>query len=160
VLTSHTYRLLKGSSWGIVIALQGEVVPGTSISPTAVKITDGIWLQIDTGWRLGEEQMGYLKRGLLLVAADIERTVGGGRPTLVRLTGLQFNPTDYQPEGLAAAIAEWAAQTCGFPSPQISTTFDRSRHRYVFTFAGDAADQPQAQELRTRIDIIARSPRH
>jgi hypothetical protein len=140
VLTSHTYRLLKGSSWGIVITLEGEVVPGTGISPGAVKITDGIWLEIDVGWRLSEEQVGRLQRGLLLVAPDIERTAGGGRPILARLTGLQYNPTDYQPEGLVAAVAEWAAQACGFPSPPISATFDRARRRYVFTFPPDAVD--------------------
>lgn len=155
MLTSYTYRLLEGSSWGIVIGLQGEVMPGARIPPSAVKVADGLWLQVDVAWTVSEEQVGHLQRGLLLVACDIERTAGGVRPILVRVTGLQYNPTDYQPEGLVAAVAEWAAQACGFAKPHIPATFDRSRRRYVFTFARDAVDEPQTQEFRTRIDITA-----
>jgi hypothetical protein len=141
VLTSHTYRLLKGSSWGIVITVRGEVLAGAVLSPQSLKIGEALWLQLDLGWRLGEEEMEFLKRGLLLVRDDVEKVCRGGRPILVRLIELQHNPTDYQPEGLAAAIAEWTAQACGFPKPQIPAGFDRTQHRYVFDFSRVESDR-------------------
>jgi hypothetical protein len=131
---SYTYRLLKGASWGILITLRGDFLPAALLLPKATKITDAVWLQIDVGWCPSEEEVGFLRLGLNLVAGDVERTCGGRTPILVRLTGLQYNPTDYQPEGLAAAVAEWAAQACGFPRPEIPVAFDRARRRYVFDF--------------------------
>ncbi len=132
--TSYTYRLLKGASWGILITLRGDFLPTAILPPKAVKITDAVWLQIDVGWHPSEEEVGFLRLGLNLVAGDLERACGGRTPILVRLTGLQYNPTDYQPEGLAAAVAEWAAQVCGFPKPEVPVAFDRARSRYVFDF--------------------------
>lgn len=131
---SYTYRLLKGASWGIVITLRGEILTETVLPSDALKIADGVWLQIDVGWRPSEEQLEFLKLGINLVTSDVEKTYRGRTPILVRLTGLQYNPTDYQPEGLAAAVAEWTAQLCGFPKPEISVVFSRSKRRYVFDF--------------------------
>src|SRR5207245_1886673 len=115
--TSYTYRLLKDASWGIVITLGGDLLPGAILPPHALKISEAVWLDIDVGWRPSEEEVGFLKLGVNLVADEIERTCEGKLPIVVRVTGLQYTPSDYQPEGLAAAIAEWIAQQCGVPKP-------------------------------------------
>ena len=116
--TSYTYRLLKDASWGIVITLGGDLLPGAILPPHALKISEAVWLDIDVGWRPSEEEAGFLKLGVNLVADEIERTCEGKLPIVVRVTGLQYTPSDYQPEGLAAAIAEWIAQQCGVPKPE------------------------------------------
>ncbi len=132
--SSYTYRLLKGASWGIVITLRGEILTGVELPPNALKITEAMRLQIDVGWHPSEEEIEFLKRGLSLVASNVEKTCPGETPILVRLTGLDYNPTDYQPEGLAAAVTEWTAQLCRFPKPEIPVTFNRALRRYVFDF--------------------------
>jgi hypothetical protein len=128
-----------------VITVRGEIVAGAILSPNALKITEAVWLQIEVGWHPSDEEIRFLKQGLTLVARDVERTSQEKRPILVRLIDLQYNPTDYQPEGLAAAIAEWAAQACGFPKLEIPVVFNSERRRYVFDFPFG----------RTRIDITA-----
>jgi hypothetical protein len=118
-----------------VITLRGELLPGAALPPHAGKITEALWLQVDVGWRPSDEEIEFLKLGLHLVAGDVEKACRGKAPILVRLIGLDYNPTDYQPEGLTAAVAEWTAQACSFPKPEIPVAFDRARRRYVFDFA-------------------------
>jgi hypothetical protein len=133
VPTSYRYRLLKGAPWGVAIDLRGEALPlpAGPLPPGARQIAKGVWLQADPGWALSEEELDCLELGLRLVADGI----AARRPEasiLVRVVGLDFDPRDYQPEGLAAAIAEWAAQEFGFAKPEIPVTFDPDRNRYVF----------------------------
>ena len=155
--TSYTYRLLQGASWGIVITLRGEFLAEVVPPPNALKISEAVWLQVEVGWRPSEEEFGFLKLGLHLVAGEVERTCAGRTPTLVRLTGLQYNPTDYQPEGLAVAVAEWAAQACGFPKPEIAVAFDRARRRYVFDFPRAGKDRARAPGEGGRLDGLPKS---
>jgi hypothetical protein len=123
VPTSYRYRLLKGSTWGIAIDLQATA---SSLSanppPQAEKVVDRLYLQIDLGRPLTEEEVGFLRLGLRLVAAEI--ALRETTPILVRLVALEYNPCDYQPEGLAAAIAGWAAREFSFPESEIPVDFD------------------------------------
>ena len=108
-------------------------------------MADKLYLQIDLGRPLTEGELDFLRLGLRLVAADVaERRAG---PIQVRVVGLDYNPCDYQPEGLAAAVAEWAAREFGFPAPEIPVSFDRGRSRYVFAFDQAA---PSRADLRRR----------
>jgi hypothetical protein len=82
--------------------------------------------------RLTEREIYFLKLGLRLVATDIARTKPG--PILVRLLQVDYNPTDYQPEGLTCAIVAWTSQVFGFAKPEIGAEFDKRKARYVFSF--------------------------
>jgi hypothetical protein len=144
VPTTHRYRLLQGASWAIAVTLQGEAAPAASLPPGAMPVAGRVWLRLDVGWQPGDEEIGFLQLGLRLVAPAIERAWPGGGPVLVHLTGLEYNPCDYQPEGLAAAVAEWAALECGFPKPVIPAAFDPARRRYVDAFP--AVGQNQVDE--------------
>jgi hypothetical protein len=155
VLINYNYRLLKGASWGIAIKVVGEVLPGAVVPPGASKISEEVWLQVDVGWQPSEEEVGFLQQGLHLVTKELERSCSGRTPILVRLTGLQYNPTDYQPEGLAVAIAEWAAQACGFSKPEVPVVFDRTRRRYVFAFSGAETNRASALGEGTQMDNTA-----
>ncbi len=130
--------MLKGASWGIAIDLHAESspLPDGLLPPGAVQVAEGLWLQMDIGRLSTEEELAFLSLGLRLVAVDVAER----RPaqTLVRIVGLEYNPCDFQPEGLAVAVAEWAAREFGFPAPEIPVAFDRGRNRYVFAF--DAAE--------------------
>jgi hypothetical protein len=142
VPTSYRYRLLKGASWGIAIDLRAEALPppAAPVPPGARRVAEGVWLQADPGWPLTEEELAFMELGLQLVADGIAARRPGAS-ILVRVVGLDFDPRDYQPEGLAAAIAEWAAQEFGFAKPEIPVSFDPDRNRYVFRF-GRAEGRP------------------
>ena len=145
--TDYRYRLLKGTSWGIAIDLRAEsaLLPPGPLPPRAVKIAEALWLEMDMGRLPAEEELAFLSLGLRLVAAD----VASRRParTLVRIVGLDYNLCDYQPEGLAAAAAGWAATEFGFPVPEIPVAFDGRRNRYVFAF--DQAAPPLGRSAAT-----------
>jgi hypothetical protein len=140
VPTSYRYRLLKGATWGIAIDLRAEASPlPADPQPQAERVADGLYLQIDLGRPLTAEESGFLKLGLRLVAAEVIERRQGSAPIFVRVVDLEYNPCDYQPEGLAAAVAGWAAREFSFPGPEIPVAFDRGRNRYVFAF--DAAER-------------------
>jgi hypothetical protein len=136
--------LLKGAGWGIVITLGGEIQTGTILPPDALKITEAVWLQMDVGWRPSDEELKFLQLGLRLVAGNVETSCRGRPPVLVHLTRLHYNPTDYQPEGLVAAVAEWTAQMCAFPKPEIPVAYNRAQRRYIFDFSLTRTDRPIA----------------
>ena len=135
--TNYRYRLLKGAAWGIAIDLRAE---SSSLAadppPPAERVADGLYLQTDLGRPLTEEESSFLRLGVRLVAGEIARRETAA--ILIHIVGLEYNPCDYQPEGLAAAIAGWAAREFGFPEPEIPVAFDRVRNHYTFAF--DALD--------------------
>jgi hypothetical protein len=132
VASSWKYRILKGASWGIAITIHADSQSVTMEMPHATKIADRLWLQVQVASQLTEQEVSFLKVGLRLVAKDIWRQ--RDTPVLVRVTGLEFNPCDYQPEGLALAVAGWAAQEFGFPNHELPVMFDNARNRYIFPF--------------------------
>ena len=153
--TSYRYRLLKGASWGIAITLTGDSCSAQAVPPGAVPIDGRVWLDLRLGWQPGEDEIRFLRDGLRLVARNIQQARPGELPILVRLTGLEFNPCDYQPEGLAAAAAGWAAEEFGFAGVDIPAEFDRTRRRYIYSFS---SLDPGRREERTRedpIDVLA-----
>jgi hypothetical protein len=152
VLTSYRYRLLKGAPWGIAIDLRAGQEPA-AVATNAKKVAERLWLRVDTERPLSEEQVGFLVEGLYSVADEIVARAHG--PVQVRVAELTFNPTDYQAEGLAAAIAGWAAQEFGFPVPEVPVIFDRRENRYVFQ---RAAARPVVGNARAVVDAPACAP--
>lgn len=153
--TSYRYRLLKGASWGIAITLTGDSCTAQAVPPGAVPVEGRVWLDLRLGWQPDEEEIRFLRDGLRLVARNIQQARPGDRPILVRLTGLEFNPCDYQPEGLAAAAAGWAAQEFGFAAVDVPAEFDPTRRRYVYSFSSPDPDRCQDKTHEDHIDVLA-----
>jgi hypothetical protein len=53
---------------------------------------------------------------------------------VVELSALDYNPVDYQAEGVEAAIIAWAGEAAGFDPPVTDVRFDPVENRYVFTY--------------------------
>lgn len=51
----------------------------------------------------------------------------------VEIVKLEYNPTDYQPEGVALAAIGWACEEFLLPDPAIDIRFDRQENRYDFS---------------------------
>jgi hypothetical protein len=137
--SKYRYRCLK-STWGVAVDLTAEWIPLPADLGKAVRIAEDLWLQVEVTWLTGEERQ-YLSTGLQLVVVPIRNHKPIPGPILVRVLDIWFNPCDYQPEGLACALAGWAAQEFGFPAPALPVTFDPGTHRYRFDF-GPAASEP------------------
>jgi hypothetical protein len=144
VAISYIYRLFQDASWGIRIDLAGDIRPGEALPPQALTVTEGVGLQVEVGRRLSDQELQFLQLGLRLVAPALRTAFGGKTPICVCLSSLRYNPTDYQPEGLAAAVAEWATHACGLPKPEIAVVFDRREHKYIFDWRCAAAKSASA----------------
>jgi hypothetical protein len=71
--------------------------------------------------------------GLKLVSDDIEQHREGGGPVLIRVIDIDYNPTDYQREGLMPAAACWAADAFHFPKPETIGHYDKERRKYLIS---------------------------
>ncbi len=126
--STYKYRVHK-ASWDIAIDLTAEAVPFTAYAGAALEIAADIALAV-TIPDLDAEENGYLALGLRLVAQEVRRHTPVGLPLVAHVQKLAFSYTDYQPEGLACALAGWAAQEFGFPAPNIPDMI-RSMGSYV-----------------------------
>jgi hypothetical protein len=127
-------RVLK-STWGIAIDLTAEV---SEFPPAAVAtfVTPRVSLSLGSVRRaLSAREAGFLVSGLRRVAADIESAVPDSEPIIINVLDVGFVETDYQPEGLEAAMIGWSAEQFGFEPPEITVEFDNDVNRYVFSFA-------------------------
>ncbi|HEX5323334.1 MAG TPA: hypothetical protein VFW40_06070 [Capsulimonadaceae bacterium] len=139
--STYTYRsplLLR--SWMVAVNLSAQALPLPEEKAHATEASPGIWLsyQYEPGPNtlrplLQADERNFLALGLRLVADQISATAKH-LPALIHVEELTFGLCDYQPEGLACAMAGWAAQEFGFAKPRIPVTADRDKRRYVFHF--------------------------
>src|SRR5438552_3640070 len=127
--TTFKYRLVK-ASWAVAIDVTAESGSPSAVPRNAMNVQGRLWLIIVPRW-LSKEERQYLKIGLRLVADSIFQCRSGTEPILVRVADVSFNACHYQPEGLAAAIAGWAAQEFAFSPVEFPITLDRDRKRYI-----------------------------
>jgi hypothetical protein len=130
---TYTYRVLK-SSWGVRVILRAETRTGAP-RPGAMPVADGLFvLDATDGPGLSPEQMGMLRKGLELVAAEVIAAVPE-KPVTVEVQDVEHNELDYQDEGLAAAVLGWAIAEYGLAPREIPVTYESSpKRRYVFDF--------------------------
>jgi hypothetical protein len=125
MVSTFNYRLVK-ASWAIAIDLTADSTCLAVAPSNAVKIKDRLWLRIELSW-LSKEEKNYLGLGLSLVAESVLHHKPDSEHILVRVLDVHFNPCHYQPEGLAAAIRNWAGQEFGFGVAEIPVVVDRDR---------------------------------
>jgi hypothetical protein len=135
----HTFRYrLLGSSWGIAIDLDAEATvlpsPPTGVTTITRRLSLCVSLKTpDVGHLipLTAEERDWLAHGLRLIAAEIETACPTGY-VLVTVYRAAFNECDYQPEGLAAALAGWAAAEFGLTSTLPAARYSRDIDQYVY----------------------------
>jgi len=117
------------ASWGIAIDLRARAVIGDDLPPDSLPAGDRVALAVN-GVQLEAEEVEQLLRGLGLMAPAIEAAHPDVH-VLVRLGAVSFTPTDYQPEGLVAAMIGWAAEEFGLEQVPWDLRFDKSTNRYL-----------------------------
>jgi hypothetical protein len=116
-VSSHkVFYSVIATGWGIFVGLEAELGNNQA---------DKVIVARKCG--LSPEEYSYLVKGLDLVDPSLQ----------VLVTNIEFNECDFQPEGLAMAMATWASEVTGKPMAEIPVFFDRTINRYVF-------DWPQA----------------
>lgn len=133
--STYTYRVLK-SSWGILISITAETSIGQGADENAVPLGPSVFLVDATpGRSLSRRAVEMLTVGLHPLAAEIASSVA--EPVRIAVTEIRYNDSDFQEEGLAAAIQGWAIAEFGLAPREIPVIFDRKENRYVFDFSDD-----------------------
>lgn len=130
------YRALR-SSWGIAIDLVATRVEATRPPQDAVAIAEGVAVVITAPWLVSHERT-WVEHGLRLMASRL-RQASPAPCTVVVVSDLNIAPTDFQVEGLAAAMIQWAREELGLPAKDAVTGYDADAGRYVFDLEGAAA---------------------
>lgn len=138
-MIEHVYSIRK-SSWWINIKIIAEIrnCPNAHFKDGLIKVAEGIWLRYANKPLIEneifcDEYLPYFLKGLKIVQTEIKRNSLYDE-NLIIINSVQFNPSDFQEEGLTAAIIEWASVAFGFQTPTINVDFDKRRNRYIFYF--------------------------
>jgi hypothetical protein len=129
-MSEYTYSVIK-SSWGIRIRLSAEVALLPEDRRESAEVSNGIWAEL-TVRGLDSDERRYLMDGVRMVAPQIREALGHDAPTLIRVVGVDYNPTDYQANALKYAMAGWAAKEFCFNLKPVGVSFDRAQNRYIF----------------------------
>ena len=122
-------RILQGS-WGIAIDLTARVVLGSEPPAGVHAAGRRTWLDV-SGAQLSDIDVGHLLAGLSYVATAIERIRSEAAIT-IKVLSAAYSPTDYQPDGMAAAIVGWVSEEFELdPAPRVDVHFDAQNNRYV-----------------------------
>lgn len=139
----YEYYICK-TSWWIYIDIIAEVVDVDvwGLGHSAMKVTDGIWIKfaespIMEGTAFNMSDLPFLVKGLQMVQDQI-LSASEYKNTLILIQSLQYNPCNFQEEGLIAAIIEWAARTFYFKVPTINVSFDKKKNKYIFDYEFNA----------------------
>jgi hypothetical protein len=154
MLVKSKYRLMGKASWGIAINVTAEWNTIASTPADAVQMTERLWCSCDDR-SLTTEELHYLMLGVKVVADSIARQIGEAHRILIRVGRIDFNPTDYQPEGIVAAMAFWASEAFHFPKPEITGRYDKDRRKYTFTF--DPCPDSASEEANILVESSQRS---
>jgi hypothetical protein len=138
------------TTWGVAVEMTARTTTLAEEPSERIRITDALWLDVwpvTQGWvqpphfsqgyilamPLPPSQVPFLERGLRIVAPLIaERRPG--EQLVIRVEKIEYILTDFQDEGLEAAIIGWAAEEFGFEPLPVQARFDRTLRRYVFQF--------------------------
>ena len=130
-MSKYVYKLLR-SSWGIHIGLTAEALT-TFTSGEETELTKNLAVRFNS--TIPESSKSLLLEGFDLIKEDIQDRLD--QKVLIEIQDIEFNPMDYQEEGLMICAMNWASREFDFPPPKIESEFKGRRYSFrVHTKAG------------------------
>jgi hypothetical protein len=128
----YAFRLLSGP-WGIAIDINARIVLGPDDMPISERIAGRTLLHLPRAGLTGSDRS-FLRAGVALMndAIAVRHPVG---EIMVDVLSVEYTPTDYQTEGMQAAIVGWLREELDVEIPAITAAFDALSNRYVFRYA-------------------------
>jgi hypothetical protein len=122
-------RLLK-STWGIAIDLRAQAQFLLQAPSGLIMAGERTWLDVSK-FTLPDQDIMQLAAGLALASPTIQLQHASGH-VVVEVLHVDYTPTDYQSEGMAAAMLGWAAEEFDLDLPQVEVDFDKEANQYTF----------------------------
>lgn len=131
----YQFKVLK-FSWGISINVIASITKFSEWQDRerCQKVVDGLWFLHNGDINFDTDEIEFIKDGLYYEHESIGKRTPFPNDTLVVINAMEFGFCDYQPEGLKAAIAEWAAHAFSFEAKPIDITFDKDSNRYILSY--------------------------
>lgn len=128
-----TYMTLK-ASWAIRVTLTGYSVPLESHAGSASHISGHIWLSYESASdEIGQEELSEMGKAIMIAAPKLERATKGMEIVII-VTQISYNYTDFQKEGICAAMYSWLNEEFRLDLPNIPVSYNRDDCRYEFSW--------------------------
>ncbi|MBU2709158.1 hypothetical protein KCM76_24395 [Zooshikella marina] len=118
------FKILKDSRWGIVIDLKGDYSISDGSGLIHLDLSSLIWIS-------GEERF-CLERAIDLVGDKLKAKIRDNKDLSIIILGIEFNPCDFQVEGLTWALVQWVSEVFEIDTNFTSVTFNKADNRYEF----------------------------
>jgi hypothetical protein len=129
----YVYKVLKGA-WGIRISLTAEARRTERLEHDDVLVSPRIWISGQVAGRpLSNSEIDTLVRGLRFLVDEIGQAVSY-EPLVIVIRDLRYVESDFQEEGLTAAIFGWAIAEFGLNPREIDVSFNKDANRYNFAW--------------------------
>lgn len=132
-LCMSSYRIIK-SQWGIAIDITGEIASLENYKEKefCIKIDEGLWIRILNAVTCEEEKLIYT--GLKKISELIKLASPYKFDSLIIFHAIEYNPCDYQTEGLIPAIYQWVSEALKIDTPNIEVRFNKNLNKYEFNY--------------------------
>ena len=131
-MVKFPFRILQ-TSWGISIDLEIGLVVLDCPPLDAERIEDGVFLVLPEPLPLPIEDVDFIRSGVRRMASAA-RDYAGASSAVIEITSLDYAPTDYQGEGLEAAVVASLSELMSIEPPEVRVTFDSAANRYQFSY--------------------------
>ena len=117
-------------AWGVRVSLTAEAVLSRSTPEKGHPAAGRVWFDAGSV-ALSDLSIDYLRKGVHLVGNALNVALDG-QYALISFDAVDFSLTDFQLEGLTAAMVMWLADEFDIQRPGLHVHFDRQQYRYVF----------------------------
>lgn len=125
----YHFKILK-STWGISINLIAEDLPYMPFY-NDYKVINGVFLRIGLPFKIHEVEKDFIVAAILRLSDQIHERIYG-QEIVIQITDIEFDHTDYQPEGLYMAMLGWLSKRYDIPLPVIDITYNSDLRKYEF----------------------------
>ncbi|MEV6348587.1 hypothetical protein [Actinoplanes sp. NPDC051851] len=122
------------------MSLRAETVSAARAEPEDAAVCPGLWTSGRAATRpIPAAKVAVFARWLTPLAEEIMRSVPG-RPITVSVRDVRYVESDFQEEGLAAAIFSWALAEFRLPPREIEARFGRQVNRCILAWPDRGAE--------------------
>lgn len=126
----YQFRFIKGTTWGISINLIADDIPYAQ-ADKEIKATDQIYLQFELSFKIHQNEVDFIVKAILKLREEIQERLSDQK-IIIKITSIEFDQTDYQPEGLYVAMLGWISKRYDIPMPIVNVAYNKELKRYIF----------------------------
>jgi len=126
------YRFRDRATWGIYVSLTAEAKLSDTPPTAGTHAYGPFWFELESV-QLAGPSLASLVAGCELVGDSIQEKLDR-RFVLISFEAIDFALTDFQDEGLTAAMALWLCEEFDVERPLITARYEREDNRYIYEF--------------------------